>query len=166
MDLNLDEHEQPAETDRRHILTISGRTELPLGVTASGVLRYMSGLPLTIHNSSIDANQNGILFDPVAAGTFSGNPDNVNAITVENDGGFGGARGPDFLQLDVRFGYRVRPYERQTLDVFLDIFNLTNRGNFNNPSGDQRLSNFLILRTLRAGSGFPRQGQLGVRWGF
>ncbi len=48
----------------------------------------------------------------------------------------------------------------------IDIFNLTDHANFNNPTGDQRRSNFLNLITLRGGSGFPRQAQFGVRYGF
>ncbi len=165
-DLNLDDLTQPSSTDRRHILALSGRTELPGGVTVSGVLRAMSGLPLTISNSNFDLNQNGIFFDPVAAGTFSGAAGNENAITVENDGGFNGAYGPDFLQLDVRFGYKLRPHGDQTLWLYFDIFNLTNHVNFRNPSGDMRLSSFLILRQLHGGTGFPRQGQFGVRYAF
>lgn len=164
-DLNLDEFQQPAATDRRHILTLSGRTELPGGVTASGVLRYMSGSPFTIHDTNFDPNQNGLNPDPTAAGIYSGT--GTNALTdVQNDGGFGGARGPDFLQLDVRFGYRLRPASSNTLDVFFDIFNLTDRANFNNPTGDRRSGNFLRLVSLRGGSGFPRQGQFGIRYGF
>ncbi len=52
------------------------------------------------------------------------------------------------------------------MDVFFDIFNITDRANFNNPDGDQRLSRFLQLRTLRGGSGFPRAAQFGIRYGF
>ena len=102
--------------------------------------------------------------DPIAAGTYSGT--GVNGITVEHDGTLGGARDPDFLQVDIRFGYRARPGGDTTLDVFFDIFNITNLANFNNPSGNQRLSSFLQLRTLRGGSGFPRAGQFGIRFGF
>ena len=83
-----------------------------------------------------------------------------------NEGGYGGARGPEFLQLDIRFGYRVRPGADQTLDLFFEVFNLTNHANFNNPTGDQRSGNFLNLFSLRGGSGFPRQAQFGVRYGF
>ncbi len=162
--LNLDKHQQPGETDRRHILSVSGRTELPGGATASVVARYMSGLPFTLVNDNFDLDLNGIAQDPIAAGTYSGT--GVNGITVENDGGFGGARGPDFVQVDMRFGYRLRPYASNTLDVFFDIFNITDHANFNNPDPDQRGSDFLQLRTLRGGSGFPRSGQFGIRYGF
>jgi hypothetical protein len=44
------------------------------------------------------------------------------------------------------------------------VFNLTNEANFANPTGDQRLT-FLIPNAL-AGGGFPRQFQIGTRFGF
>ena len=100
---------ETCKSDRRHILAIAGNTEFPGGVTASATIRYMSGLPLTVQNSNIDANMNGVLFDPIAPGTYNGTGE--HAITVQNDGGYGGARGPEFLQLDIRFGYRLRPTE-------------------------------------------------------
>ena len=164
-DLNLDEFHQPALTDRRHILTLSGRTELPGGVTASGVLRYMTGQPMTVHNTNFDLNRNGKSPDPVAAGTYT-SASTTHGITVQNAGGFGGARPLDFLQLDLRLGYRLRPAQGQSVDIFFDIFNLTDRANFNNPTGDMRSGNFLRLTSLRGGSGFPRQSQFGIRYGF
>ena len=130
-DLRLDEFTQPSETDRSSILSMSARTELPLGITASTVVRYMTGLPLTVYDSTFDLDQNGILVDPIAPGTYSGT--GVNGITVENDGGYAGGRGPDFFQMDVRFGYRARPYQDHTLDIFFDIFNITNRGELQQP---------------------------------
>jgi hypothetical protein len=48
-----------------------------------------------------------------------------------------------------------------------EIFNLSNYANFNNPSGDRRVTDsFLRPLTLRGGSGFPRQAQFGVRLAF
>jgi hypothetical protein len=44
--------------------------------------------------------------------------------------------------------------------------NRVNHANFNNPTGDLRSGNFLNLTTLRGGSGFPRQAQFGIRYGF
>ena len=99
----------------------------------------------------------------MAPGTYSGQ--GQNAITVENKGGRNGARGPGFAQLDLRAGYRLRPGQGRTLDLFLEIFNATNRVNFTNPTGDMRTENFLIPTSLLAG-GFPRQLQLGMRLGF
>jgi outer membrane receptor protein involved in Fe transport len=162
---NLDLNEGPTNLDRRHTATLSGRFELPWipGLTAGAIARFMSGQPFTIHNTNVDANRNGIAQDPLPAGTYSGTA--TNAITVENDGGRNGAYGPGFAQLDLRGGYRVRAGGARTLDIFVEVFNATNRANFSNPSGDLRLGNFLVPTSLQGG-GFPRQLQFGARFGF
>ncbi len=167
-DLNLAARVGPLSVDRRHILSLSGRAEIPKtkGATLSTTIRWMSGAPFTIFDSNIDADRNGELTDPLPAGTYSGTA--VNAMTdVESKGGRNGAIGPDYFQVDVRAGWRARLGRERALDVFLDIFNLTDRVNWDNPSGDRRLTaTFLQLRTLRGGSGFPRQAQFGVRYAF
>jgi outer membrane receptor protein involved in Fe transport len=162
---NLDLNEGPTNLDRRHTATLSGRFELPWipGLTAGAIARFMSGQPFTIHNTNVDANRNGIAQDPLPAGTYSGT--GANAITVENEGGRNGAYGPGFAQLDLRGGYRVRAGGARTLDIFVEVFNATNRANFSNPSGDLRLGNFLVPTSLQGG-GFPRQLQFGARFGF
>ncbi len=164
-DLNLDANQGPTDRDRRHNLVISGRGEIPKtkGMTVSGTLRLMSGLPFTIMNTATDPDRNGILFDPLPAGEYSGN--GTNAITVKSDGGRNGAYGPGFIQFDTRFGWRFRAGAGRTLDLTVDLINLTNRANFLNPSGDQRLTNFLLLTQL-SGGGQPRQAQVGFRLGF
>lgn len=165
--LNLDALWGPSPVDRRHILSINGRTEVPkLGVTLSSTMRYMSGAPFTIFDSNIDADRNGELNDPLPAGTYSGTA--LNAMTdVEHRGGRNGAVGPDYFQLDVRAGWRRRLGADRSIEVFLDIFNITNRTNWDNPSGDRRLTaTFLQLRELRGGSGFPRQANFGTRLTF
>ncbi len=168
-DMNIDQLWGPSRYDRRHNVTLSGRTEIPVfgGVTLSGALRYMSGAPFTIHDTNFDPNMNGWGPDPIAAGIYNGVAGtNRNPISVDNAGGPNGAYGPDFMQFDIRLGHRSRWSDRQTLDIFFDVFNVTNRGNFNNPTGDMRSSNFLNLTSLWAGSGFPRQAQFGIRWGY
>jgi len=165
--LNLDKARGPTDVDRRHILSIDGRTEIPKtgGATLAATVRYMSGAPFTIFDSSIDADRNGELNDPLPAGTYSGTA--LNAMqNVKSEGGRNGARGPDYFQVDLRAGWRYRVRAR-VLEVFFDVFNITNRANFVNPAGDRRIaSTFLVLTNLRGGSGFPRQAQLGVRLGF
>lgn len=164
-DLNLDANQGPTDRDRRHNLVISGRGEIPKtkGLTLSGTLRMLSGLPFTILSTASDPDRNGILFDPLPAGEYSGT--GANAITVTSDGGRNGAYGPGFIQFDTRFGWRFRAGAGRTLDLSLDLINITNRANFLNPSGDQRLTNFLLLTAL-SGGGQPRQAQIGVRLGF
>jgi hypothetical protein len=164
--LNLDLNEGPTGSDRTHNFVLSFRGMVPRtgGLTVSGVFRALSGQPLTIHDTNIDADRNGILFDPLPAGTYSGT--GANAITVESKGGRNGARGPGYQQLDMRIGYRLRVKNTRSLDIFGEVFNVTNRVNFDNPTGDRRAgAQFLVPTTLRGG-GFPRQFQLGARFGF
>jgi hypothetical protein len=162
---NLDLNQGPLDTDRRHNFTINSRLEVPhmKGLTVSALYRFMTGRPLSIIDTNVDADQNGILFDPLPAGTYSGV--GGYAITVKNKGGRNGAYGPNYAQLDARVGYRLRAGGARTFDLFAEVFNLTDRTNFTNPSGDKRLTTFLVPNGLVAG-GFPRQLQLGARMGF
>jgi hypothetical protein len=167
-DLKLNQYEAPAGVDRRHTFAISGRFEVPgtRGLAVSGTTRIMSGTPFTIQDTNTDADQNGVLFDPLPAGVYSGTSKD-SLQNLRNKGGRNGARGPGFMQVDLRAGYRFKLESRRAVDVFLEVFNLTNRANFTNPSGDRRnAADFLRLNGLVANSGFPRQAQLGLRFGF
>lgn len=178
IDTHLDEREALGGQDRPHILSINGSVLVPRtgGLNLSGVWQYNSGTPFTITDSTTDANRNGNLTnlnaglfdDVVPAGTYSGAAGNPNAITVENKGGFNGARGPDFSILSMRAAYRFKlpGAGNRRIMAYLDIFNVTNRANFNNPSGDVRdTATFLILRSIRNG-GPSRTAQFNVRYDF
>jgi hypothetical protein len=170
-DLNLDVMKGPAGEDRRHNFMMSGRMEIPKtkGLTISGTFRALSGTPFTIQDDTLDANQNGLLFEPLPAGTYNPFPEAGEHVyrDVENKGGRNGARGPGFMQIDLRVGYRSRLGTARTLDIFMDAFNLTDHVNFTNPSGNARTrAEFLRLADLFGASGFPRQFQLGARLGF
>ncbi len=126
----------------------------------------LSGTPFTIQNQNIDADLNTIFFDPLPAGTYSTTA-TYGMKDVKFEGKRNGARGPGFVQLDMRIGYRMNLGGKRTIDVFGDFFNTTNRANFTNPSGDLRVpADFLRYANLVATSGLPRQGQLGLRLGF
>ena len=170
-DLKLTEYEARRNEDRLHNVAMSGRVEIPKthGVTVSGMLRVLSGTPITIQDTTRDENRNRINFEPLPAGTY--NPTAAagpHVLTdVESEGGRNGARGPAFVQLDMRLGYRARIGSRRTVDFFGEVFNVTNRANFSNPSGDMRvIGDFLRFSQLVGGSGFPRQFQIGARLGF
>jgi hypothetical protein len=162
---NLDLNEGPTNLDRRHTATVSGRFAMPWvhGLTGGAVLRLMSGQPFSVVNSNVDADRNNIASDPAPPGHYEGVGE--NAISVDNDGGRNGAYGPGLVQLDLRAGYRLQPRAGRSVEFFAEIFNLTNEPNFANPSGDQRLGTFLVPSSL-FGGGFPRQFQVGARFGF
>jgi hypothetical protein len=168
---NLDLLDAIGDQDRPHILSLSGAVEIPRtkGLNLSGIWQYNSGTPFTITDSTTDPNVNGnFTDDPLAAGTYSGAATNVNAITVENAGGFNGARGPDFSLASVRAAYRFKlpGNGNKRIMAYVDVFNVTNRANFNNPTGDRRdAATFLILRSIRNG-GPTRTAQFNVRYDF
>jgi hypothetical protein len=171
--LNLDQRFALSDQDRPHILSMDGSYEVPRtkGLIVSGIWQYQSGTPFTINDSTTDPNRNGFFTDdPLPAGIYSGQ--GRNAITVENKGGINGARGPDFMLLNMRAGYRFRLPGNRSLQAHVDVFNVTNRANFNNPlvpngtTADRRdASTFLVLRSIRGG-GPTRTAQFNVRYSF
>jgi hypothetical protein len=162
----LDRNFGPLDADRKQNFVFSGRVEIPhtRGLTVSGIYRYLSGAPMSIYNSAVDADRNGRLFDLLPAGNYCGV--GQNSICVDNDGGRNGARGPSYKQTDMRLAYRFRPMKDKTLDANLELFNIANTANFANPTSDMRLTDFLRLTALRGGNGQPRAVQFSTRFGF
>jgi Carboxypeptidase regulatory-like domain/TonB dependent receptor-like, beta-barrel/TonB-dependent Receptor Plug Domain len=166
--LNLDDRLQLSDQDRPNILSIDGSLEVPRtrGLVVSGVWQYNSGTPFTLTDSSTDPNRNGNFEEPLPAGRYSGAASNADAITVDNTGGMGGARGPDYSLMNMRAGYRFQLPHNRTLQAHVDVFNVTNRANFNNPTGDRRdTATFLILRSIRGG-GPTRTAQFNLKYTF
>ncbi|MGH9201271.1 MAG: hypothetical protein ACRD2A_08555, partial [Vicinamibacterales bacterium] len=141
---------------------LSGTIDVPRtrGLRFSAIARYTSGAAFTISDSSVDVNQNGILTDPLSAGTYSGI--GANAITVESNGGINGARLPSVFNLDARVGYRFKAGGNRTIEAYADILNATNFVAFGGISGDLRLAEF--LRPTSAGA--ARAVQIGARVAF
>jgi hypothetical protein len=174
--LNLDNRFQLSDQDRPHILSIDGSLEVPRtrGLVVSGVWQYNSGTPFTLTDSTTDPNRNGSFEEPLVAGTYNGNLSNPNAITVVNKGGINGARGPNYIMSSMRAGYRFKLPRNRSLQAHVDVFNVTNRANFNNPtstvagitSADRRdAATFLILRSIRGG-GPTRTAQFNLKYSF
>jgi hypothetical protein len=164
-DLNLELNEGPTNFDQRHNLVISGMATVPRtgGLTLGWVARALSGSPFTIFNSTIDEDRNGTVTDPLPAGTYTGN--GSNSISVENDGGRNGAYGPSFVKLDLRLGYSIDMGAARRIELFGEIFNVTNRANFANPTGDQASANFMRVTGLSTSTN-PRLVQFGLRYAF
>jgi len=162
-DLHLELNHGPLANDRRHNVAVAGTLLVPRthGMTISWVGRYLSGGPFSLTNSLIDADRNGRGNDLIAAGTYKGTAISPNdeVYEVEFDGSRGGARGPNYFQVDLRTGWRFRLPDRHKLDVTVDVFNIFNRTQFNNPSGNIGSTDFLILDSLQARN-LPRAAQV------
>jgi hypothetical protein len=127
------------------------------------VARALSGSHFTLLDSTTDPDRTGTFAEPLPSGSYVStgrNPWNVDFESKRN-----GATGPGLFQLDLRLGYRLRPGTGRTLDLFVDVFNVTNRANFENPTGDRRSTDFLNLTALRAGA-VPTTAQIGAHLQF
>jgi carboxypeptidase family protein/TonB-dependent receptor-like protein len=168
IDLHMDGRESLTGQDRPHLFSLSGALEIPhtTGLNVSGVLQANSGTPFTLTDSNTDDNRNGNFEEPLPAGTYSGASNNVNAITVEDKGGFNGARGPSYFLINMRVAYRWRLNNNRSIQTHFDIFNLTNHANFNTPSSDRRdAATFLIVRSILNG-GPTRTAQFNLTYRF
>ena len=162
--LNLDAGEGPTSIDRPHLFSANGTWQVPKtrGLQVGGVAQYRSGSPITLTNSNFDLNRNGRTDDEfLPAGSYSGT--GANAMTVNNKGGRRGGRGPDYAMFNVRAGYNIRVRDGQQLQFFVDFFNVTDRTNFADPSGDQRSATFLRPTEIVEA---PRTWQLNFRYAF
>ena len=102
--------------------------------------------------------------EPLPAADYAGTGN--NAYTVSNyTSERNGAYGPGFFGLDMRLGYGFRVQGRRRLELSADVFNLTNRTNFANPTGNQASAQFLLL-TAYSTSYSPRKVQIGARLEF
>jgi len=133
----------PTNDDARHRLSVTGIFDLPLGFQLSTILYYRSALPYSI-TVGYDANGDGIWSD------YPGT-DHRNS-----------ARGPDYFTFDARVSKFVNLSGRYSLQLFVEMFNLTNRVNFYNPDGDMGSSSFGEYW----GAMDPRLIQFGVRFNF
>ena len=165
-DLHLDLNEGPTDFDNRHNFTVSGTALVPHtgGLNVSWVARWLSGRPFSLTNGNVDPDLNGLQAEPLPAGSYSGT--GANAFTVSHyTPERNGAIGPGFFNMDARFGYAVRAGGGRRLELSVDVFNLTNRTNFANPTGNQASAQFLLLTAYNT-SYTPRKAQIGARLEF
>jgi hypothetical protein len=165
-DMHLELNEGPTNFDQRHNFVVSGTALIPKtgGLNFSWVARALSGTPFSLTNNNIDPDRNGTFAEPLPAGDYSGTGDDaytVKSYKAERNGAYG----PGFFQADLRAGYRFALGGGRRLNAFMDVFNVTNRVNFANPSGNQANPTFLV-RTAYSTSYTPRKLQLGVRFEF
>jgi hypothetical protein len=164
-DLNLDMNEQvPSTVNREHNLVLSGTLEVPKthGMKLSSIATWTSGPTLTISDSSSDPDRNGVLTDPLPAGTYSGVAGGEHVITVKNKGGIGGARAPGLFNIDQRFSWKFDIRSSRNLEIYGDVLNLLNTTSFSGYSGDRR-TDFLVATNV---SNSPRTLQIGARLAF
>jgi len=120
-------------------------------VQLSGFLQWRTGTPYSAWEGTDQFLPDGSFF----------------ATDVFLVGGYNAERNPDFYTLDLRLAKTFTIQERHDLDLFLDVFNVTDRENVlevNNlrafPTGGPVRDNFGTPRTKGRG----QTAQFGIKW--
>jgi hypothetical protein len=157
-----------SDGDRLHRLVMSGDLSLPLwGIRASTVMQYSTGLPYNVTTGQ-DDNYDGILTDrPEGVGRNEGQDSSIAAINAVRDQEVVALdsisslpQEPDFFQLDLRLYKQFGIKDKGFSELFVQIFNLTDRENIGLIEGRAISPNFGEPITL---AGPPRTIELGLR---
>jgi outer membrane receptor protein involved in Fe transport len=160
-DLNPREDYGRATFDNRHAFVVSVNATPFGGLSTGAIVRYYSGYPI---NETIGSDVNGDrdnndrpvrgvhdLTLPILS------PVDGNGRAIRN-----GIDGNSTTLVDLQLQYLFRMPQRQTVGLFLETYNLFNRENLGNPTGNRNNRNFMV--PVEAGS--MRSAQLGVRYSF
>ena len=145
-----------------HAVTAGGNWSAWRGLGIGATFRYYSGNPVNEivgvdRNADADAN-----FDRPVRGRDDltmpiRSPLDDNGMAIRN-----GLDGSDKMLLDLRLQYVHTLPAAHTVGFFWEIYNATNRVNFDNPIGNRRSADF--MRSVVADD--PRSMQLGFRYTF
>jgi hypothetical protein len=164
----------PAAADRRHRFVLSGvTTALPYDLQFSGVLSLSSSRPFDVLAGQ-DLNKDGDFSDRPPGVTRDQGCRNldltaVNAFRQLN--GIAPVTSVDcqgHVSLDVRLSKAIRFSSARRLELFFEVFNLTNANNLEHAQGqaiqvDRALSSTFGQAII---AGYPRQAQLAARFLF
>jgi hypothetical protein len=181
--------------DIRHFFTLNSVYAIPYpakalrqafgGWSLSGSLTARSGRPVNITisraASAVPGGYNltqrpnvvpGVSIIP-AGGQTPGHWFNPAAFTIPAPGTWGNSgrnlgRGPMLQQVDLSLAKQVSMGEKARLEVRAEAFNVLNRSQYGDPSGDVSvISQFGVIQstinTTPVGTGTPRQIQLAIR---
>jgi hypothetical protein len=148
--------------DRKHVLVMSGTVSPWSTLTIAATMSALSGLPIneTVgrdRNADTDSNN-----DRPVAGVDDLLMPIRSALDSQGRAVINGLEGPGTFDVALSFRYAVPLGGVRHLDLSWDIFNVTNRLNFQNPTGNRASDLFMVPNTVS----FPRQMQLGVRFRF
>ena len=153
----------PTNFDNRHTLSAGGNWNAWRGIGVGATFRYYSGNPV---NETVGLDRNGdgdgANFDRPVRGRDDAPLPIVSAVDGSGLAVRNGIKGTDKMLLDLRMQYVHRLEGENTVGVFWEVYNATNRVNFDNPIGNRRSSDF--LRSIVADE--PRSMQIGLRYTF
>jgi len=161
-------------TDNRHNLTLSAATTLPWQIQVSGIGKFISGSPFLVQAGYDIDGDGSVQYDKPAGLTHTvGRGDVTQQLQIINSlrtqlGLPQVSRSlldPDpYVSIDARVTKFFRVNNKQRLDLFFEVYNLTNHVNYTPYSINPNINStsFLVRNGARDGT----QAQWGVRYTF
>jgi Carboxypeptidase regulatory-like domain/TonB-dependent Receptor Plug Domain/TonB dependent receptor len=146
-------------SDRLHVFASSASVNPWRSLTVATVVSAISGAAI---NEIVGRDVNGDLDNNDRP--IRGIDDRTLPIVSEVDSAgravINGLQGPGSFLVDVSFRYAI-PLRAglESVDLFYDIFNVLNRENLVNPTGNRSSGTFMVSTAAQ----FPRQMQFGIR---
>jgi len=150
-----------ANLDNRHALTAGGNWEPWGGLGVGATFTYYSGNPAS-EIVGTDVNGDGDNFDRPVRGRDDATRPILSKLDASGRAIRNGIEGSDKLQVNLRLQYVVRQGPARTAGFFWEIYNLTDRVNFDNPVSNRR-SRFFGQPVV---ADEARTMQLGIRYTF
>lgn len=145
--------------NRTQVLAMTGTFNIWRSLNIAAVVSAISGTPVN-ETTGADGNGDGDRNDRPIRGVDDLTMPIRSAVDSQGRAVINGLQGPGSFLLDMSVRYQVPlAGSSRSLDLFFDVFNLTNRENLLNPTGNRSSRNFMVS----TGSQFPRQSQFGLR---
>ena len=146
-------------SDRRQVLAASGTINPWSTLTFAAVVSAIGGAPIN-ETVGTDVNRDNDNNDRPIRGVNDGTRAIMSEVDDQGRAVINGLEGPGSFLIDASFRYQI-PLNKgiESIDLFYDIFNLTNRTNYVPPTGNRASSTFMIPTAAQ----FPRQMQFGLR---
>ena len=163
----LDEFAQPSlaygplNNERVHSIKVSGIGNLPWGLQLSGIANWATGTPYTAFIALcawVESLSRCITYPSIW-------PEGFNSLRLDN-----------YFKADLRLAKVFTMRDRHKLEVFFDVFNVTERENvlerngliaYNNfgldHENDPRTVQYSLFNSIRT-RGSARSAQVGIRW--
>ena len=163
---NLDAEKALGENHRRHQIAAHTTWSLPAGFQVAALLQARSGRPFNV-TTGVDNNRDTNINDRPDLAVPDGNPRSTSTYFTDFTGRVGNlgrnfGTGDPYMTVDMRVSKFVQ-MQRMRLEGFIEAFNVTNRTNFDLPTGNLRSSSFGRATEIQ---GSPRQVEIGLRVDF
>jgi hypothetical protein len=150
-----------AQDDRTHVFASTGTFNVWRTLNIATVVSAITGRPVN-EVTGLDGNGDTDRTDRPVQGVDDGAFPIRSELDSQGRAVINGLEGPGSFLVDMSVRYGIPLQGARSVDLFMDVFNLLNRENLTQPTGNRRSSNFMISTAAQ----FARQAQFGIRLRF